>query len=102
MGKNSDRESLIRLMANTIVHKIVAEHTNRPESKNFLESEIIEYGGQTRRMALEHHWTDSDKSYIKEKTLKKTKEKISLKYPDVPFSEKEAKYLLDKEVRDLE
>jgi len=32
MGKNRDRKSLIRLMANTIVHEIIVKHTNNPET----------------------------------------------------------------------
>ena len=101
MGKNSDRESLIKVMANAIVHKIVAEHTNRPESKHFLDSEVAEYTDQAKKIADEHHWADEDKEYIKEKALKKIKERMASRYPDVHFSEKEAKDLLDKEVSHL-
>ena len=36
MGKNRDRESLIRLLANTTVHEIIFRNTNRPESTEFL------------------------------------------------------------------
>lgn len=102
MGKNRDRESLARLIANTIVHEIVAKHTNKPESKHFLNSEIIEYRSQTEKMAEQHNWNDKEKKQIKEKTLKKIKEKLASKYSDVFFSEKEAEKLIDKEMDDLE
>ena len=74
MGKNRDRESLIRLITNTIVHEFVMKHTNRPESKHFLSTEIIEYREQTDKMAEKRHWNESDKKYIGEKVLKKIEE----------------------------
>ena len=70
MGKNRDRESLIRLMVNTIVHELVLKNTNRPESKHFLNSEVIEYRSQTEKMAKEHNWNNEDKVHIREKALK--------------------------------
>ena len=61
MGKNRDRESLIRLLVGTIVHEIVIRNTNRPESKHFLASEIVEYRGQTEKVANLHSWNEIDK-----------------------------------------
>jgi len=101
MGKNRDRESLIRLMVNTIVHEIVMKHTNRPESKDFLKSEIVEYRGQTEKVAKQYTWNDKDKGYIKAKALKKIKEKLESKYSDVSYKAKEPQILLDKEIKDL-
>ena len=43
MGKNRVRESLIREVANVVIHQIVAKHTNRSEAAHFLESETIDY-----------------------------------------------------------
>lgn len=100
MGKNRDRESLIRLMVNTIVHKIILKNTNKPESKHFLSAEIIEYMGQTEKMIEQHHWNENDKMYIREKTLKKIKEKMENKYSDVDFSIKEAERLVGKEMKE--
>ena len=101
MGKNRDRESLIRLIVNTIVHKIVLKNTNKPESKHFLSAEIIEYKGQTEKMAEQHHWNENDKGYIREKTLKKIKEKMENKYSDVDFIIKEVKRLVDIEMDEI-
>ncbi len=101
MGKNRNIESLIRLITNTIVHEIVAKHTNRPESKSFLDSEIVEYGGQTKRTAELHNWNSEDKEHIKEKSLKKIKEKLAFKYPDISFSIKEVEKLLDEKINEL-
>ena len=101
MGKNRDTESLARLMVNTIVHEIVVKHTNKPESKHFLGSEIVEYRSQTEKMIRQHNWNDKDKNHIRKKALEKIKEKLSSKYPDVSYSAKEAEILLDKEMKDL-
>lgn len=101
MGKNRDRESLIRLIVNTIVHKIVLKNTNKPESKHFLSSEIIEYRGQTEKIAERHHWNENDKGCIREKTLKKIKEKMENKYSDINFLMKEAERLIDTEIEEI-
>lgn len=89
MGKNRIRESLIREIANIIVHEIVVEHTNKPESVHFLESEIIEYRSQAEKTSKEHNWNVEDKEYIEEKALKIIKEKLAVKYSDVRYSEQE-------------
>lgn len=101
MGKNRDIESLIRLIVNTIVHEIVAKHTNKPESRHFLETEIIEYRGMTEKAVGQYHWNDKDKEYIREKAMEKIKEKMEFKYSDVAFSVKEAEKLLDEEIKEL-
>ena len=101
MGKNRDRESLIRIMANTIVHEIVVKHTNKPESENFLNSEIIEYRGQAENAAEKHKWNNKDIEYIRKKVLKKIKEKMEKKYGDVSFSMKEAEELFKKEMKEV-
>ena len=90
MGKDRDIKTLIRLLANTVVHQIVAEHTNKPESKHFLSSEVIEYSNQTNNMAQEHNWNEEDKKYIEEKALKMIKDKLSFKYTDINYQEHEA------------
>ena len=101
MGKNRDRESLIRLMVNTIVHELVLKNTNRPESKHFIDAEIIEYGGQTEKMAESHSWNQYDKKYLREKLLKNIKEKIKNKYLDVTFSIKDVEKLVDNKINEL-
>jgi len=73
MGKNRDRESLIRFIVITIVHEIVLANTNRQESEHFLNSEVIEYRSQTEKTAGEHIWNEYDKKYIEEESLKRLK-----------------------------
>ncbi len=101
MGKNRDRDSLIRLIVNTIVHEIVVRHTNRPESENFLAAEIIEYRSQTEKVAKSHNWNDNDKKDIEDKALIKIKDKLSIKYSDVKYAEHEIITKLKKAINDL-
>lgn len=101
MGKSKDIESLIRLMVNTIVHEIVIRHTNKPESRHFLGSEVVEYRGQTEKISEQHNWNDKDKERIRESVLEKIKEKLSSKYLDVSFSMHEAKKLVEEEIKNL-
>ena len=101
MGKNRDREALISLIISTVVHELLAQHTNRPASEHFLQSEVAEYFDQAKEIASEHTWNDSDKAYIKEKALKKIKNRMEFKYSDINFSEKEALSFLDKVIAEL-
>lgn len=89
MGKTRNRESLIRMIANTIVHRIVVRHTRRPESSHFLDAEIIEYHHQAQKAVREHHWNSEDKFVIEEKALRKIQEKLAGKYSDVEYTEQE-------------
>lgn len=102
MGKNRDRKSLIRSLANTVVHGIVLRNTNRPESKRFLSKEIIEYRGQTTKKEEQHKWNAEDMKYIRENTLKNIKDKLESDYPDVSFGQEEAEKLLDEELDKLD
>jgi len=101
MGKNDVVKSLSKVIANISLHKLVLTHTNKPESKHFLESEIAEYRSVAQVKSQEFNWNDSDKRMISEislKILKSTKEK---KYPDVEFSDKEAEKIVSETVNDL-
>ena len=89
MGKNSNRKSLIRMIVNVVVHEIVALHTNRPESRNFLNSEVIAYTGQTEKIAEKYNWNDLDKQYVEEKAFAEIKNILNYDYPDVKYSESE-------------
>ncbi len=98
MGKNRDIESLIRLIVNTTVHEIVRKHTNKPESEHFLGAEVAEYRGLTEKTVRQHNWNDKDKVYIREKSIKKIKERLEFKYPDVSFTPEEVEKLVDEEI----
>lgn len=101
MGKTGDRESLIRLIVNTVVHEIVLQHTHRPESSHFLHAEIIEYKSQAEKAAQAHHWNDDDKLLVEEKALEKIKEKLETKYTDVEYDEEESTACLKELIDEL-
>jgi len=101
MGKNRIRESLIKEIATIIVHEIVRENTNKPESKPFLESEIIEYRNRAEKTSEECSWNAGDKEYIEKKVLKTIIGKLDSKYSDVQYSEQEAIKKLKKMINDI-
>ena len=78
------------MIANVVAHKIVAKHTNRPESSHFLQSEIIEYRSQTEKLAGNFYWNDEDRTHIEENALELIKKKLAVKYSDVAYSAQEA------------
>lgn len=101
MGKNRIRESLTKQITNTVVHKIVLANTGKSESKPHLESEIIEYHGQSEKFYGKCNWNEADIDYIKTKSLKKIKEKLKVKYSDVEYKEKDVERSLDEEIEEL-
>ncbi len=101
MGKNRDRESLIRVIVNTVVHRIVLKNTNRPESKKSLNAEVIEYRGLTEKSVSSHSWNKDDIKYIKTKSLKKIKEKLDSKYSDISYNKKDPEEILQKEINEI-
>ena len=98
MGKNRDIKSLISLLVSTVVHEIVAKHTNRPESRPFLRKEAVEYRGQAEEAFGLHTWNESDKIHIKEKVIHHVNKVLISKYPDIPFNEKEIVDLAKQEI----
>ena len=101
MGKNNAVKSLSKVIANISLHKLILMHTNKPESKHFLESEIAEYRSVAQLRSQEFNWNDSDKRMICKislKILRNTKEK---KYPDLEFSDKESEKTVSETVNDL-
>ncbi len=101
MGKNRVRESLIKQIANTVVHEVLRLNTRKKESGKFIESEIIEYRGQSGKAYLEYNWNKEDLIYIKAKALKKIKEKLDSKYPDISYKAEDAERFLKEEINDL-
>ncbi|MFH1365367.1 MAG: hypothetical protein ABIH28_02175 [archaeon] len=101
MGKNRNRESLIREVVNIVVHKILAKHTNRPESVHFLGSEIIEYKNKAEKISETSNWNAEDKEYIEKEALELIKEKLSTKYSDVKYSREEAKNILSEIIKEI-
>ncbi len=102
MGKNRDIKSVVVLLANTAVHEIVAKHTNRPESKPFLEAEAAEYRSQTENAYEKYNWNQRDKDHIRQEAVKDVKKVLSSKYPDVVFHVEEIQAVINEEMKKLE
>ncbi|MBS3088910.1 hypothetical protein J4402_03995 [Candidatus Pacearchaeota archaeon] len=101
MGKNDVIKSLSKVIANIALHKLVFAHTNKPESKHFLESEIIEYRSVAQNKALEFNWNESDKKKIHEISLNLLKKEKDTKYPDIEFPDEEAEKIMSETINDL-
>lgn len=101
MGKNSALRTLGKRIGNVVLHKLLVEHTNRPESRRHLQSEEIEYRSAALRDAWEYHWNEEEKQILKKQALEFILEKRSTKYDDVAFSLREAEKLVDDEINGL-
>jgi hypothetical protein len=101
MGKNRTRESLSREVANVIVHEIVREHTNKPESIHFLESETIEYRNKAEKISETYNWNSDDKEYIQNKSLILIREKLATKYSDIEYFEEEAVNKINEVIQEI-
>lgn len=64
MSKNKLIKSLSKIIANVALHKLLAKHTNHPESKMFLNSEIIEYRNVAVNKSKEYNWNEYQKDDV--------------------------------------
>ena len=100
MGKNRYTKSIGNMIGNVVVHKILKKYTNKPESINHLNYEIVEYRNTAISMADEFNWNESDKEKIKSVALKHFRRKMARKDKDVKFPMKEAKKLLNQMMKE--
>jgi hypothetical protein len=100
MGKNKIIKSLGRCIGNVAMHKLLLLHTNKPESKSYLNFEVIEYGADAFEKAQEFNWNEKDKQEILDKSRERIK-KLSHTYPDVKYSSKEMEEILKETIKDL-
>ena len=89
MGKNSDISSISNSIGTTILHEILVEHTNKPESLDHLTNEFIEYRGQSIKKINKKNLNEKDKNVIRLKVIRKIKNRLKLKYADVKVSPRE-------------
>lgn len=101
MGKNDTIKSLAKVIGNIAMHKLLLEHTNKPESKNYLRHEIIEYSEDAFEKSLEFNWNNNDKIRIREKSLERIKN-LSRYYPDISFNDDEAEKAVEEVMSELE
>ena len=88
MGKSSTISTLGKVIANVALHKLVAKHTNRVESANFLSAEINAYRDLAIKTVKDYHWNDDDKEEIRRKSLEHFNKKAT-RYSDLSFSSAE-------------
>ena len=100
MGKNSVIKSLARCIGNVVLHKLLVKHTNKPESKNFLINEIVEYGADSFQKAQMFNWNEKDKERIKGLSLKRIKN-LMRNYPDIDHDNSELEELIKDTMDDL-
>ena len=101
MGKKSAINSLSKIIANVIIHKILLKYTNKPESVSHLYYEVIEYRNTAISRADEFNWNRLDKEKIKSNALKHFKRKIAKRYGDVKFPIKEAIRILNQTIKEV-
>ena len=98
MGKNSDIESISNSISKTILHKIVIENTNKPESINKMTNEEVEYREQSLKKIDKRKLNNKDKKVLREKVIRKINNQLKLKYSDVKVSEDVIVKVVDKEL----
>ncbi len=89
-----------KIIGNIVVHKILVNHTNRPESLHHLRSEVNTYRDNVFGIAQEYNWNESDKNKIKEESSKEFKNRMQ-RYPDVKYALKEANKLIDETINEI-
>ena len=71
MGKNRTIKILGNIIGNIVVHRILIQHTNKPESILHMTKEVGVYGENASEIAEEFNWNDEDKLKVHEESLKK-------------------------------
>lgn len=74
------------------------KYTNKPESLNYLKSEVETYRDNVLESSQEFNWSDKDKLEIKTLALEKFNKDMKNFYGDVKFPEKEPEKLIDETI----
>jgi len=98
MGKNSDIESISNSISKTILHEILVDYTNRLESINHIRKEEIEYRWQSIKKINKINLNDKDKKVIRNKVIRKIKNRLKTKYSDVVVSQEIITQKVDEEL----
>ena len=83
MGKNKDIESAANILIQVVVHNIIPDFTNKPESVPHMKQEEIAYRAQSFKKLSAQNWNESDKQIIKSLVTSGVQKKLNNKYPDV-------------------
>ena len=100
MGKNNIIKSLGRCIGNVVMHKLLLEYTNKPESKNFIKSEIKEYSADAFEKAQEFNWNAEDKEEIKEIAIERVKN-LGEGYKDVAYTNERMEKFIDETIEEM-
>ncbi len=100
MGKNKTIKSIGKIIGNIVVHKLLVNKTNRPESLHHLQSEVNTYRDNVFEIAQEYNWNDSDKQKIFNESIRAFKSRIQ-KYSNVRYLMKEAKALIRETIKEV-
>ena len=98
MGKNSVIRTLGKRIGNIVLHKLLVGHTNKPESRVYLQNEELEYRAAAVKEAKKYNWSEDDKYILKNDAIEYIKSKKNKKYEDVIFSFEEAEKLIAEEI----
>jgi len=98
MGKNSDIESISNSLSKTILHELVIEYGNRPESIPRLKKEAVEYGGQSIKKISKINLNDRDKKVIRDKVIRKIENDLKRKYNDIKVPKEAISKKVDEEL----
>ncbi len=101
MGKSRTIKILGNTLGNLVLHKILALHTNKPESAHHLNSEIEAYRDNALEIVREFNWSNSDIEEIRFETLANFRLDIHKKYPDVKFTMEEAERLVEETIEEI-
>ncbi|MBI2630232.1 hypothetical protein HYW76_03955 [Candidatus Pacearchaeota archaeon] len=99
MGKNSDIESISNSISKTILHELLIEYTNKPESLNHLEKEEIEYRGQSIKKIDKAGIDEEDQKIIRIKVVNKIANRLKIRYPDILISGDVIEKKVDEELK---
>ncbi|MDP2924895.1 MAG: hypothetical protein Q8N99_00830 [Nanoarchaeota archaeon] len=102
MGKNRIIQIIGKLIAGMTSHKILCKNTNKKESINHMESEIINYRGELIDFIAEYNWNTNDKNKIKEEAKKRIK--LELRKPHfkgIYFPQSEVDKFLNQSIKEF-
>ncbi|MEK6800730.1 MAG: hypothetical protein AABY05_02255 [Nanoarchaeota archaeon] len=98
--KNFLIRSLGRCIGNVVMHKLLLEYTNKPESKGFIKNEIKEYSSDAFEKAQEFNWNVEDKEEIKELAIERVKN-LSEGYKDVVYTDEKMEKFIDETIEEM-
>ena len=93
-------KSLSNTISNSVLHKLLIEKTNKPESKDFLEAEFDEYRNISKKKFLKYHWNQEDINKTKSQSFSQLLIKINQR-PDIQISRERAKEEIGKLIDEL-